>query len=38
MMRLMYVGLLVRFVASVRTEDKAEGEDGVEFEDDTIYK
>jgi len=37
-MRLMYVGLLVLFVASVRTEDEAEGEDGVEFEDNTIFK
>ena len=37
-MRLMYVGLLVLFVSSVRTEDEAEGEDGVEFEDNTIFK
>lgn len=39
-MRLVYsVGVLVLvMVAMVRTEDEAEGEDGVEFEDNTVYR
>ena len=32
------LALLVLGVASVRAEDEAEGEDGVQFEDNTVYK
>ena len=30
--------LLLGVVATIRGEDEAEGEDGVQFEDDTIYR
>ena len=30
--------LLLGVVATTRGEDEAEGEDGVQFEDDTIYR
>ena len=36
-MRLLLVGSLL-LLAGARAEDEAEGEDGVQFEDDTIYR
>ena len=38
-MKLVYAGLLALLVVqAVRAEDEAEGEDGVEFEDNTVYR
>jgi hypothetical protein len=37
-MRLLVAGLVLLASVLVRTEDEAEGEDGVQFEDDTIYR
>ena len=37
-MKLVYAGLFALLVVAVRAEDEAEGEDGVEFEDNTIYR
>jgi hypothetical protein len=38
-MKWMLAGLVALLVvAAVRAEDEAEGEDGVQFEDNTVYK
>jgi hypothetical protein len=37
-MRGWLAALLVLGAVAVRSEDEAEGEDGVQFEDNTIYK
>ena len=38
MNKLIYAGLLALAVLAIRAEDEAEGEDGVEFEDNTVYR